>query len=255
MNALAECKTHRGEPMPRFFKEYFENAPFIDGDDARHIMKSLRMKPGEPLVVCDTHGFDYNCVISGCSTDRVELEIKEKRKNATEPTVFVTLYLCLTKGDKMDGVVRQSVEMGVSRIVPVLSSNCVSRPDEKSLSKKQERWQKIADEAAGQSGRGILPEVQKCVSLKRAAEISEQDDICLFCYELGGEPLQTLDKSVNKISVIIGPEGGFTADEAEMLLSHNACVTTLGPRILRAETAPIAALAAVMLQSGNMGNF
>lgn len=238
--------------MPRFFKEFFENEPFIDGDDAKHILKSLRMTVGEPLTVCDTRGFDYKCVISHCTSDRVELEILEKVCNSTEPTVFVTLYLCLTKGEKMDIAVRQAVEMGAGRIVPVLSSNCVSRPDEKTLVKKQERWQKIAYEAAGQCGRGIIPEVSRCVSLKKAAEISEKDDLCIFCYELGGTPLEKLNDNVKTVSVIIGPEGGFTADEAETLKAHKATVTTLGPRILRAETAPVAALAAVMLQSGNM---
>lgn len=238
--------------MPRFFKEFFEEAPFIDGDDAKHILKSLRMTVGEPLTVCDTRGFDYKCVISRCTPDRVELEISEKISNATEPTVFVTLYLCLTKGDKMDTAVRQAVEMGAGRVIPVLSSNCVSRPDEKTLSKKRERWQKIACEAAGQCGRGIIPEVGSCVSLTEAAEISEKDDLCIFCYELGGTPLKKIDENIKKLSVIIGPEGGFTADEANTLISHGAAVTTLGPRILRAETAPVAALAAVMLQSGNM---
>lgn len=237
--------------MPRFFKEYFEEAPFIDGDDARHILKSLRMTVGEPLTVCDTKGFDYSCVISGCSADRVDLEIKSKHKNETEPSVFVTLYLCLTKGDKTDTAVKQAVEMGASRIVPVLSSNCVSRPDEKSLAKKTARWQKIADEAAGQSGRGILPTVGNTVTLKTAAENMKNDDLALFCYEIGGKPLERLE-NVKTVSVIIGPEGGFTAEEADLLTDCGAFVMTLGPRILRAETAPVAALAAVMLQSGNM---
>ena len=187
-----------------------------------------------------------------CSNDRVELQILEKVKNNTEPSVFVTLYLCLTKGDKMDTAVRQAVEMGVSKIVPVLSTNCVSRPDDKSLIKKQERWQKIADEAAGQSGRGILPEVTQCISFKKAAELIKNDDLCLFFYEIGGTPLDKLNNNTKTVSVIIGPEGGFSKEEAEKLESIGARVTTLGPRILRAETAPVAAVAAVMLQSGNM---
>ncbi len=238
--------------MPRFFKEFFEDAPFIDGDDARHILKSLRMKTGETLTVCDTKGVDFHCTITGCSNDRVELQILEKVKNNTEPSIFVTLYLCLTKGDKMDTAVRQAVEMGVSKIVPVLSTNCVSRPDDKSLIKKQERWQKIADEAAGQSGRGILPEVSQCISLKKTAEFIKNDDLSLFFYEIGGTPLEKLNNNIKTVSVIIGPEGGFSKKEAEMLESNGARVTTLGPRILRAETAPVAAVAAVMLQSGNM---
>lgn len=238
--------------MPRFFKEFFENSPFIDGDDYNHITKSLRMKTGEALTVCDTGGFDYSCVISNISADRVELEILSKTDNKTEPTVFVTLYLCLTKGDKMDTAVRQAVEMGVSCIVPVISTNCVSRPDQKSLSKKVLRWQKIADEAAGQCGRGILPKVKECISLKSVSEIIRKDDISFFFYELGGKPIEKIGKEVKSVSIIVGCEGGFTVSEAEMLSNAGAVVSTLGPRILRAETAPVAAVAAIMLQSGNM---
>ncbi len=238
--------------MPRFFKEFFSEAPFIDGDDAKHILRSLRMTVGECLTVCDTKGNDYDCVISGCSADRVELQIKEIRKNDTEPTIFVTLYLCLTKGDKMDLAVRQAVEMGASRIIPVISTNCVSRPDEKSLRKKEERWQKIANEAAGQSGRGILPEVCHTVSFDTAVKQSANDDKCVFCYELATEGLDTIGSETKTVSVIIGPEGGFTAREAEALAQSGAVTVSLGKRILRAETAPVAALCTVMLKSGNI---
>ena len=238
--------------MPRFFKEFFETAPFIDGEDARHILRSLRMTVGEKITVSDTKVTDFDCVISSCSADRVELEILNKKKNDTEPTVFVTIYLCLTKGDKMDMAVRQSVELGASKIVPVISTNCVSRPDEKSLKKKQERWQKIADEAAGQSGRGILPLVGKTLSLKQVCKEITKDDLCVFCYELAKEQLSKFEENIKNISVIIGPEGGFCVAEAEMLHTAGAKVISLGKRILRAETAPVAALSAVMIHSGNM---
>lgn len=238
--------------MPRFFKEFFADAPFLEGDDARHIIKSLRMRPGEALTVCDTKGFDYHCTITECLDGRVELEILKTVPNDTEPSVAVTLFQCLPKSDKMDSVVKQSVELGVSRIVPVLSDNCVSRPDLKSLIKKVERWQKIADEAAGQCGRGILPEVSSCISLNEICPLIMDFDKAFFCYELGGQPIGGL-KTAKSVAIIIGPEGGFTAKEAELLRLHGASVTTLGPRILRTETAPLAALTSIMLQSGNMG--
>lgn len=238
--------------MPRFFKEFFDSDPVITGDDAKHIIKSLRMKKGEALTVCDTKGFDYSCIIKDLSGEQVFLEIIEKKPTQTEPKLYVTLYQCLTKGDKMDTIVKQAVEMGVSRIVPVISQNCVSRPDAATLNKKQVRWQKIANEAAGQCGRGILPLVSPCVSLNLAAEEMSKDDLSLFFYELGGKPVGTISKDINSVSVIIGPEGGFTTLEAETLILAGAVATTLGPRILRAETAPVAAVAVIMLQSGNM---
>lgn len=237
--------------MPRFFKENFADEPYICGDDAHHIIKSLRMRCGEELVVCDTKGTDYRCIITGC-TDTVSLEILKKTPSYAEPSVFVTLYQCLTKGDKMDTIVRQAVESGVAKIVPVLSSNCVSRPDEKTLRKKTERWQKIAAEAAGQCGRGILPKVCDCMKLSDAAAEAGKLDISFFCYELGGEPIGEIEKATETVGLIIGPEGGFTAAEAELLVGLGSRATTLGPRIFRAETAPIAALAAVMIRSGNM---
>lgn len=238
--------------MPRFFKEFFENSPSIEGDDAKHIQKSLRMRIGEPLVVCDTKGNDYFCKIEGFENDSVQLIVEKTVKNVTEPTVFVTLYQCLVKGDKMDTIVKQAVEMGVSRIVPVISTNCVSRPDDKSLFKKQERWQKIANEAAGQSGRGILPSVCERIDFKQLANDVSKHDLTYFCYELGGQSISHIGSDIKTIAVIIGPEGGFTAEEAELLKQRGAFVTTLGPRILRAETAPVAAVAAIMLQTGNM---
>lgn len=238
--------------MPRFFKEFFENAPFIDGDDAHHIAKSLRMRPGESLTVCDTKGTDFLCTITEICDGKVLLNIDEKCETYSEPSVFVSLFQCLPKGDKMDSVVRQSVELGVGEIIPVLSTNCVSRPDEKQLAKKLDRWQKIANEAAGQSGRGILPEVKPAITLKALAKDLSQFDKTFFCYELGGTTITAIDKNVRSVAVIIGPEGGFTATEAEILQSAGATVTTLGPRILRTETAPLAALSVIMCATDNM---
>lgn len=239
--------------MPRFFKEFFDKAPFIDGDDAHHIVKSLRMRPGESLTVCDTKGADYYCTITDAKDDKVELKIDRTEKTQSEPSVFVSLFQCLPKGDKMDSLIKQSVELGVGDVTPVLSTNCVSRPDEKQLSKKIERWQKIANEAAGQSGRGILPKINQCITLKQLATTLNRFDKVFFCYELGGSTIaEGLSKDVKSVAVIIGPEGGFTADEAEMLRLAGATVSTLGPRILRTETAPLAAITSIMLTTDNM---
>ena len=169
-----------------------------------------------------------------------------------EPDVFVTLYQALPKGDKMNFIVQKCVELGVSRIVPVITARCVSRPDEKSLKKKIARWQKIALQAAQQSRRGIIPEVCLCISLKQAAEQSAENDKNIFFYELGGESVKNiLTEKPKTIGMFIGSEGGFEEAEAELVLSHGATAATLGKRILRAETAPLAALSVIMYQTDN----
>ncbi len=241
--------------MPRFFKENFEAEPFLDGADANHIARSLRMRVGEALTVSDSKGTDYACVISSVTPDRIELEIKEVKPSESEPDVKVTLCTCLLKGDKFESVIRHSVELGVTEIMPILSTNCVSRPDAKALKAKGERWQKIANEAAGQCGRGLLPTVLKATELTAFAQKLSEYDLVLFFYEVGGEPLgETLweNDKAKKIAIITGPEGGFTAKEAEMLAASGAKTISLGKRILRAETAPLAALTGVMLLTDNL---
>lgn len=241
--------------MPRFFKEDFKENPFLEGADANHVARSLRMKVGEALTVSDSRGTDFDCVITSVTPDRVELKIKEIKPSESEPSVEVTLCTCLLKGDKFELVIRHSVELGVTKIVPVLSTNCVSRPDAKSLKSKEQRWQKIANEAAGQCGRGVLPTLLSTTDLSALAKTFNDYDLVLFFYELGGEPLgETLweNDSAKKIAIITGPEGGFTASEAEMLANAGAKTISLGKRILRAETAPLAALTGVMLLTDNL---
>lgn len=241
--------------MPRFFKENFEQYPFIDGADAKHISRSLRMRVGEKLVVSDSKGTDFNCQISSITDDRVDLEVQEKLPCQSEPDIDVTLCTCLLKGDKFESVIRHSVELGVNSVLPLLSTNCVSRPDAKSLKSKTERWQKIANEAAGQCGRGILPAVQQTVDIVDFAKTIKDYDLVLFFYEAGGSPLgETIwdNDKAKKIAIITGPEGGFTAKEAEMLNEAGAKTVSLGKRILRAETAPLAALTGLMLLTDNL---
>ncbi|MBO5231943.1 MAG: 16S rRNA (uracil(1498)-N(3))-methyltransferase [Clostridia bacterium] len=241
--------------MPRFFKEDFENNPFLEGADANHIARSLRMRVGEALTVSDSRGTDFNCVISGINPDRIELQVKEIKPSESEPDISVTLCTCLLKGDKFESVIRHSVELGVTEIMPLLSTNCVSRPDAKSLKSKGERWQKIANEAAGQCGRGRLPAVLNTIELTDFAKTIADYDLVLFFYEVGGEPLgETMweNDTAKKIAIITGPEGGFTAKEAELLSNAGAKTISLGKRILRAETAPLAALTGVMLLTDNL---
>ena len=153
----------------------------------------------------------------------------------------------------MDAIVQKAVELGATEIVPVYMRRCVSRPDEKSAAKKAARWQKIADEAAKQSGRGTLPQVLPPIGFSKAAQRAAENGPVLLFYEGGGKPLSGVVSSDWKsVSFFIGPEGGVDETEVQMLTENGACMATLGPRILRTETAPLAALTAIMLLTGNL---
>lgn len=240
--------------MPRFFIEDIEGDRLtITGDDARHIGRSLRMRPGEELTVCDTRGTDCLCVVESVSETDVLVRVLERRTSDTEPSVKVTLYQGYPKGDKLDTVIEKSVELGVSRIVPVLTERSVARPDDKSAARKLERWQRRALEAAKQCGRGCIPQVERLISFGELPELISRHDRFMFCYELGGQPLaKVLGEAPGHVGIFIGPEGGISTGEALALTESGAVPVTLGRRILRTETAPIAALAAIMLLTGNM---
>lgn len=172
--------------MPRFFIDYIpEERAILTGPDAHHIAKSLRMRPGEPLILCDSIGTDYNCEIEQIDGETVTVKVLNFCRSVSEPSVFVTLYQAFPKADKMDAVVQKSVELGVSRIVPMLSERCVSRPDEKAVKKKADRWQKIAEEAAKQSGRGVIPQVSPSLPFRAAIQEAEKAGEILFFYEGG----------------------------------------------------------------------
>lgn len=239
--------------MPKFFVEYINGENhLIKGEDAKHIIKSLRMRVGDDIVICDTLGYDYSCKIYDIGENLVSLKILSRKKCESEPSIKVTLYQGLPKGEKMDLIVQKSVELGVFRIVPVMMNRCISTPSSKSLEKKITRWNKIAESAAKQSGRGIIPKVENMIKLNEALNFFGKDEKVIFFYEGGGESLGKLVKpSENKISIFIGPEGGFSLEEVEFLKSIGTA-STLGKRILRTETAPIAALSAIMYVTGNM---
>ena len=224
----------------------------ITGEDAVHITKSLRMKQGEQITICDADEMRYDCVIENISGGTVDVRVIESCHCDNEPTAFVTLYQALAKGDKMDFIIQKAVELGVKEIVPVLTDRCVSRPDEKSAKKKTERWNKIALQAAQQSRRGTVPKVLPVMKLEQA--VQRAGNTAVVCYELGGEPLGKRTASrKDKLSLFIGSEGGFERFEIDMILSHGGECATLGKRILRAETAPIAALSVIMYLTDNLG--
>lgn len=235
-----------------FADKNFTDKYTIAGDDAQHIRKSLRMKEGEELTLVSPDGTEHLCVIRNLS-ENVEVKEISSKPTEQEPSVKVTLYQGLTKGDKMDFIVQKAVELGVTEIVPILTDRCISRPDEKSMNKKTLRFQKIALGAAQQSRRGIVPEVKPMLTLKEAAEKAKSDDVSIVFYEGGGKTIASLLKDNPKsVSIFIGSEGGFEESEIEYLINAGAVNATLGKRILRAETAPLAALSAIMFYTDNM---
>ena len=241
--------------MPRFFIDYTPavggNA-VIEGADARHIGGALRMTPGETLTLCDGRGTDYACTVTAVERERVTLSVDAAAPSSSEPSLAVTLYMGLPKGDKMELIIQKAVELGVTAIVPVAMSRCIVKLDGKDAAKKQARWQKIAAEAAGQSGRGIIPVVETPISWKQALSRFAAERT-LLCYEGGGQPIGTLVTPADRaVSLVVGPEGGFDVAEVEAVLQAGGKIATLGPRILRCETAPLAAIAVLMEKSGNM---
>ena len=239
--------------MQKLFVDYTpDEMVYLDDEQSRHIAKSLRMKVGDMLMLSCGDGKDYGCIIEEISQNQVVLKKCYEQANKSEPTVFLRIYQGVPKGDKLEDIIQKCTELGASEIIPVITHRSVSRPDGKAAAKKQVRYQKIALEAAQQSGRGIVPEIKEMTNLTTAVSQDESELKILF-YEGGGKPLKALiNKGIKSISVYIGPEGGFEKNEVELILSNGGEVATLGKRILRTQTAPVAAAAAIMLLTENL---
>ncbi|MBQ1518394.1 MAG: 16S rRNA (uracil(1498)-N(3))-methyltransferase [Ruminococcus sp.] len=240
--------------MPRFFAEVTDEENIVlSGSDANHIGRSLRMKKGEEITVC-CHGIDYNCAISSITADAVCLELLEKHPCAAEPDIQVTLFQAVPKLDKLEYIIQKSVELGAARIVPILTRRCISRPDDKDFAKKLPRLNKIAAEAAKQSGRGMIPEVAPIAGFREAVKMMGEMDRTLLLYEEeGGLSFADADLSGAKnVGLVIGSEGGFDQEEADIMVNAGAERIWLGRRILRCETAPITALSILMFLTNNM---
>lgn len=241
--------------MVRFFvtpDEIKSNFCVLTGENANHA-KVLRLKCGDMVMVCDGAGNECICAISDISPQQVSLVVQTRQKATSEAQVQASVYMAFSKGDKLEHVIQKATELGAYEIVAFPSSRCVSRPDEKSLAKKLDRWQKIAASAAEQSGRGRIPQVVVLDSYKSALERATMADLSILFYE--NERATTLrmaleEKPFSTISLLTGPEGGLEDREVEMAKEAGLRICTLGSRILRCETAPLCALSAVMYASG-----
>ena len=235
----------------------------ITGHDVNHIANVLRASKGDELVLCDGAGTDYHVVIDQISKEKIGTVIRDARASATEPPVGITLFQGIPKADKMDYIIQKCVELGVRSIVPVITSRSVVRfGSARDAAAKTARWNRIALEAAKQCDRGIVPEVNGPVKFDEALELADGYGLKLFPYEeekegslrkVLQEHRMAMMGSSPGIAVFIGPEGGFDPEEAEKAVKSGFKPVTLGPRILRTETAGIAVAAIVMYELGDMG--
>lgn len=241
--------------MTRFFvtpEEFQPDFIVLTGENARHA-KVLRLKNGEEVLVCDGQGREALCAVSDVSEGQISLVVHRQHTSESEAAVRVSVYMAFPKGDKLEHVIQKATELGAAEIVAFPSARCVSRPDEKSLKKKLERWQKIAASAAEQSGRGVIPEVIVLGSYADALNRAAQADKAILFYE--NEQAVTLRMSLQAgeyqtVSLLTGPEGGLESAEVEKARQAGFDICTLGKRILRCETAPLCALSAVMYHVG-----
>ncbi len=223
----------------------------VTGDDINHIKNVLRMTAGEKVVVSCGQGTDYYCIIEDIQETGVTLRIQEEKPAVTELPVRIVLFQALPKVDKMELVIQKAVELGASEVVPVRSRRCVVKLDAHREAKKLARWRAIAESAAKQSGRGILPQIHDSMDFGTALEYAQELDLILIPYELCDaidESQHIVQRAVrqNSIGIFIGPEGGFERSEVEAAVRSGAQPVSLGKRILRTETAGLAVLSVLM---------
>jgi 16S rRNA (uracil1498-N3)-methyltransferase len=256
--------------MNRFFlpEQSFESGLItITGDDANHIGYALRMKTGDEIVFT-RDGRDFFCQIEEIGHDYVTAAVLRVEAVRSEPKFKLTLFQAIPKSDKMELIIQKCTELGVNKIVPFISERCVSRP--KDPAAKISRWRRIAESAAKQSGRGAIPEIaeislfdgiithigaqiaaQNAAQSRQLRDRNDNPSPVFFCNENGGERI-ILPKKVSSAAVIVGAEGGFTAREAGLAESAGAQSVTLGSRILRCETAPMAVTSIIMYLAGEI---
>lgn len=250
--------------MHRFFVDIcqidsMQNQIVIKNGDVRHISKVLRLRKKDMIEICDGVNMEYICEIQSIDKNSVLLSIIDKRQSIREPPVKVVLYQGIPKGNKMDLIVQKTVELGITEIIPVeMKRTIVQFRNNKDKQNKINRWQKIALEAAKQSRRGIVPPVHLPISFDEALKHSKKNQLNIMPYENEDKKsfkniIESFDKSnINGIGIWIGPEGGLDEEEVTTATKDGIYIITLGPRILRTETAGFTMLGLVMYELGDL---
>lgn len=249
--------------MPKFFvsnQNIKNNEITIIGEDINHIKNVLRKKQGDEITICDiSTSKDYQCKIEEIQEKQITTSIIKELETNTEPEIQISILQGLPKAEKMELIIQKSVELGVYDITPIEMKRCVVKLNEKDKRKKQERWQKISEVAAKQSGRNIIPKINSIIPVKNICNLCPKYDIVLVAYENEKEnklkheieKLKSQNKKNLKIAILIGPEGGIDEKEIEILKQNNAKIVTLGNRILRTETVALNILSIIMYELEN----
>ena len=251
--------------MPKFFvkrNQIDDNKITIIGEDVNHIINVLRLKNGDEIEICNSDTSEnYNTKMIDSNKDKVICEIIKKTDKNSESNIYITIFQGLPKADKMELIVQKGVELGIKELTPVNMERCVVKLDNKSELKKIERWQKIAEVAAKQSGRDSITKINNIQSIKNICNLTHEYDILLVAYENEkqnnlGQEIQSLKNSKKenlKIGILIGPEGGITTEEIEKLKQSGAKIITLGNRILRTETVAFVMTSILQYEFGDLG--
>lgn len=231
----------------------------ITGGDFNHISHSLRLKTGDMITISIGDGWDYIVELEDFTDKMATGRIAEKRRNLNEPGLKVTLGQAIPKKNNMDLIIQKTTEIGVYRIIPLVTRRTIVKLEGKRRVKRLERWQRIAEEAAKQSQRGFIPRIEEIRHLKDLEEIKDNYDLILIPWEDEEDNYfkdiwnNINDDQVKSVLLLIGPEGGFPAEEIDFLKKLGGIPLTLGPRILRTETAGLVALTMLLYESGDLG--
>lgn len=246
--------------MQRYFihpSNIQDNHIVIEGDDVHHMRQVMRFRPGDKVICCDGKGYDWLSTIVELTPKAVHLQIEQSFPSLAEPRTQITLAQALPKGQRWDLILQKATELGVTRIIPFFSSRTIVKIPRQKIAAKQQRWQRIVKEAAEQSHRGRIPDVDTPITWTELLEYIQGCNIpTLLAYEQGGEPLHTVLEVIpahQKMILIIGPEGGFDSQEVAEAQRQGVKVVTLGKRILRTETAAIATLACLFYTQNEFG--